>query len=72
MKTKIMLKIENKRLKRRNFELETKIEKINKMYNDNLKSLHDELAVLLEALKIDYGMETEIDRVVVMDRWQTL
>ena len=50
MKTKIMLKIENKRLKSRNMELEWKIEKINKMYNDNLKSLHDELAVLLEVL----------------------
>lgn len=50
MKTKIMLKIENKRLKKRNIELETRIEKINKMYNDNLKSLHDELAVLLEVL----------------------
>lgn len=53
MKTKIMLKIENKRLKRRNIELETKIEKINKMYNANLKSLHDELSVLLEVLNID-------------------
>ena len=53
MKTKIMLKIENKRLKRRNIELETRIEKINKMYNDNLKSLHDELAVLLEVLNND-------------------
>lgn len=53
MKTKIMLKIENKRLKRRNIELESRIEKINKMYNDNLKSLHDELAVLLEILNND-------------------
>ena len=53
MKTKIMLKIENKRLKRRNIELETRIEKINKMYNDNLKSLHDELVVLLEVLNND-------------------
>lgn len=53
MKTKMMLRIENNRLKRRNIELETKIEKINKMYNDNLKSLHDELAVLLEVLNND-------------------
>ena len=53
MKTKIMLKIENKRLKRRNIELESKIEKINKMYNDNLKSLHDELAILLKVLNND-------------------
>lgn len=53
MKTKIMLKIENKRLKRRNIELEFKLEKINKMYNDNLKSLHDELAILLEVLNND-------------------
>lgn len=53
MKTKMMLKIENKRLKKRNIELETRIEKINKMYNDNLKSLHDELAVLLEVLNND-------------------
>lgn len=53
MKTKIMLKIENKRLKKRNIELETRIEKINKMYIDNLKSLHDELVVLFEVLNND-------------------
>lgn len=53
MKSKIALEIENKRLKKRNVELESKIEKINQMYNDNLKSLHDELAVLLEVLNND-------------------
>lgn len=51
MKTKMMLKIENNRLKKRNSELETKIEKINKMYDYHLKSLHDELEILLRLLK---------------------
>lgn len=53
MKTKMMLKLENKRLKKQNILLEDKIEKINKLYNDNLKSLHDELAILLEVLNND-------------------
>lgn len=53
MKSKIALEIENNRLKKRNEELESKIEKINQMYNDNLKSLHDELAVLLRTLNYD-------------------
>lgn len=53
MKTKMMLKLENKRLKTKNILLEDKIEKINKLYNDNLKSLHDELAILLEVLNND-------------------
>lgn len=53
MRTKLMLTIENKRLKKRNMELEFKLEKINKMYDDNLKALHDELAVLLEVLNND-------------------
>lgn len=51
MKTKMMLKIENNRLKKHNSELETKIEKINKMYDYHLKSLHDELEILLRLLQ---------------------
>lgn len=53
MKSKIALEIENKRLKKRNEELESKIENINQMYNYNLKSLHDELTGLLGVLYND-------------------
>lgn len=53
MKSKIALEIENNRLKKRNEELESKIENMNQMFNYNLKSLHDELTVLLGVLYND-------------------
>lgn len=51
MKSRIMLQIENNRLKRRNAELETKIERINQMYDHHLATLHSELETLLGVLQ---------------------
>lgn len=53
MKSKIALMIENKRLKDRVSELESQIENINKWNSEHLKSLHDELSVLLKELNND-------------------
>lgn len=53
MKTKLMLKIENKRLKRRVFELESQIENINKWNIEHLMTLHDELSILLKEINND-------------------
>lgn len=50
MKTKLMLRIENKRLKKRVSELEQQIENINNFNNQNLKLLRNELSATLEAL----------------------
>lgn len=50
MKSKIALEIENNRLKKRNEELESKIKKINQVYNYNLKSLYHEISSLLGVL----------------------
>lgn len=51
MKSRIMLQIENNRLKRRNAELETKIERINQMNDKHLYLLHRELETLLVAVR---------------------
>ena len=53
MKTKLMLKIENKRLKRRVSELESQIENINKWNIEHLMTLHDELSILLKEINND-------------------
>lgn len=51
MKSRIMLQLENNRLKRRNAELEAKIERINQMYDHHITTLHSELETLLVAIR---------------------
>lgn len=53
MKSKIALMIENKRLKDRVSELESQIANINEWNSEHLKTLHDELSVLLKELNSD-------------------